>query len=320
MAPRPPSVLPLPPAPSQIRFAPAATAAAISSPVPALSARSASRSSGATRERPEAAATSTIAVDPSRTRANSASIPRPSGSCTRAVRRSPPIASRRTSIVPSPPSAAGHRSACPPASSIPAPMASATCLALRVPLKESGATRNLVVERVDFPLVLVRDDVPLHLQRRRELAGLLREVVGQDLEFLHPLDARELLVHVVQVLLEDRLHLRVVPELGRVRGPALLLAELRALLHVERDQGDQVGPAVADHHALRDVGALLDLGLEVRRRDVLAARGDDDVLLAAGDREVAVGVDLPDVAGVEPAVLQRLPGRLLVLVVALEDV
>jgi hypothetical protein len=33
---------------------------------------------------------------------------------------------------------------------------------------------------------------------------------------------------------------------------------------------------------------LLDLGLEVGGSDVLAARGDDDVLLAAGDLEIAV--------------------------------
>ena len=65
---------------------------------------------------------------------------------------------------------------------------------------------------------------------------------------------------------------------------------------------------------------LLDLGLEVRRRDVLAARGDDDVLLAAGDLDEAVGVDLAEVAGVQPAVDDRLAGRLLVLVIALEYV
>src|SRR5262249_27272496 len=95
----------------------------------------------------------------------------------------------------------------------------------------------------------------------------------------------------------------------------------RALLHVEGDQRDQVRATVPDYDALGDVGALLDLGLEVGGGDVLTAGGDDDVLLAAGDREVAVPVELPDVAGVEPAVLvDRLPGGRLVLVVALEDV
>src|SRR5436190_23178646 len=65
---------------------------------------------------------------------------------------------------------------------------------------------------------------------------------------------------------------------------------------------------------------LLDLGLQIRGCDVLAARGDDDVLLAAGDLHVALGIDLADVAGVKPPVDQGLRRRLGVLVVALEDV
>ena len=149
---------------------------------------------------------------------------------------------------------------------------------------------------------------------------LLGEVARQDLELLHLLDAGELLVHLLDVLLDRLADLRVRGQrLGILRQP-VLLGERRRLLGVERDQGDEVGPAVADHHALRDQRVLLHLGLDVRRGDVLAAGGDDDVLLAAGDLEEAVGVDLADVAGVEPAVDERLAGRLVVLVVALEDV
>ena len=94
-------------------------------------------------------------------------------------------------------------------------------------------------------------------------------------------------------------------------GSPCSLANVGGLLGVERDQRDQVGPAVADHDALGDQRMLLDLGLDVGGRDVLAAGGDDDVLLAAGDLDVAVGVDLADVAGVQPAVDERLAGRLL---------
>src|SRR5690349_10347390 len=155
---------------------------------------------------------------------------RPSGSWAGATRRSPPSASTRISAVPSPPSAAGQRSATPPPSSMPRPIARATSGALRVPLKESGATRNLGVELVDFLLVLLGDDVSLHLQGRRQLAALLREVLGQDLELLHLLHPGEFLVHLVQVLLNHLPHPVVVGELRRIAGPALLLDELRALL------------------------------------------------------------------------------------------
>ena len=60
--------------------------------------------------------------------------------------------------------------------------------------------------------------------------------------------------------------------------------------------------------------------LERGGRDVLAAGRDDDLLLAAGDREEAVGVERAEVAGAEPAVVERRCRRLGVLPVLLEDV
>ena len=64
----------------------------------------------------------------------------------------------------------------------------------------------------------------------------------------------------------------------------------------------------------------LQVVLDVLRRDVLAAGGDEDVLLAVGDVEEAVVVERADVAGLEPAVTpEHGRGRLRVLVVALED-
>src|SRR5580704_14487940 len=60
--------------------------------------------------------------------------------------------------------------------------------------------------------------------------------------------------------------------------------------------------------------------LEHRGRDVLAARSDDRLLLASGDRQIAVIIELTDVAGPEPAVVDRFTRRLLVVVVAAKDV
>src|SRR5262245_11453106 len=200
IAPAPPSVLTLPPAATRILLAPASAAAAISSPVPAVLAASASRSLSATSERPDALATSTAAVLSSASIAKLASIARPRGSWAGAWRSSPPRAPISASTVPSPPSAAGSSVGSTPACRNPRPNASATSAALNVPLNESGQTSQRTaafplpgVKSLDVLLVLVGDDVALHLQRRRQLAALLREVRGKDLELLHLLDPRELL-------------------------------------------------------------------------------------------------------------------------------
>src|SRR5438477_13204913 len=90
----------------------------------------------------------------------------------------------------------------------------------------------------------------------------------------------------------------------------------------EDDQGlDRLAPLLVGDADDADLGhgrmrehPVLDLD----RRDVLAA-ADDDVLLAVGDSEVALVVEGPTVAGVEPAVDDGLAGLLRLLPVALED-
>src|SRR5215212_1320373 len=165
------------------------------------------------------------------------------------------------------------------------------------------------VDRVDRARVLLVHDVALDLQRRRELAGFLREVLRQDLEALDLLHRTDLRVYLVDHLLHLRAHLLT------LRSPLGL-----ELLRVERDQGHEVGAAVAYDHGLGDPAALLEAVLEVGGGDVLAARGDDDVLLAAGDEQEAVLVEAAQVARVQPLALERLVRGLVVLVVALEDV
>ena len=93
--------------------APASTAAAISSPVPALDAASASRSPAATSARPLAAATSTQrrALAVAEQREARARPARPSGSLAAAATTRRRARASSTSIVPSPPSATGARSA-----------------------------------------------------------------------------------------------------------------------------------------------------------------------------------------------------------------
>ena len=68
------------------------------------------------------------------------------------------------------------------------------------------------------------------------------------------------------------------------------------------DHRHQIGPAVASHHGLADLRLERQIALDARRRDHVAARGLDEILLAVGDADIAVGIDLADIAGVQPAV------------------
>ena len=72
-------------------------------------------------------------------------------------------------------------------------------------------------------------------------------------------------------------------------------------LVVEHDQGDHIRPVVAVDQGLADERVLLEEALDVGRGQVLAAGGDDQLFLAVDDLEVAVAVQLADVAGVQPA-------------------
>ena len=81
------------------------------------------------------------------------------------------------------------------------------------------------------------------------------------------------------------------------------------------------GAAVAMHDRLGDPARLLEVVLDVGRSQVLAAGGDDDVLLAAGDPQEAVLVERAEVPGAEPAVgVLGLRGRLGIAPVLAEDV
>src|SRR5579859_4872311 len=89
---------------------------------------------------------------------------------------------------------------------------------------------------------------------------------------------------------------------------------------VERDEGNEIGPAVAIDGHLGDERRFLERVLDVLRRDVLAGGGDDQVFLAVHDAHEAVAVHRANVAGAEPATQREgLVGSSGVVVVARED-
>src|SRR5205807_1278307 len=142
------------------------------------------------------------------------------------------------------------------------------------------------VQRLDLGGEVLRADPALELQRRRQLALGGGEIARQDREPLDLLEAREPGVDLVDDLLDARLR----------------LGGLEAGLRIERDERRDVRASVADDERLRDLLRGLERVLEVLRRDVLAARRDDDVLLPVGEGQEALRVELTHVPGAQPAV------------------
>ena len=74
----------------------------------------------------------------------------------------------------------------------------------------------------------------------------------------------------------------------------------------QHDRGDRHLPegrvASGDDAGVGDRGVVAEDGLDLRRRDVLAA-ADDPVGATVSDRQAAVGVEAPEVAGPQPAVV-----------------
>src|SRR6478672_2370868 len=231
--------------------------------------------------------------------ASSTSIRPPARS--KSMRSAPGVGVNRAKIPPArPPARARGRSRCPPSRPVAKSAASSRVIASLWPSK-TGITRRasacFAVERVERVGVLLVDDVALDLERRRQLAGLLREVVVEDEEALDLLDRGVLRVGPFELGLDELAHSRVAGERGDARVLDPLLARPRDdLLLVERDEHDRVRAAVAVHDRLRDPAGLLHVVLDVRGREVLAAGRDDDVLLPPRDEDVAVLVDARDVA------------------------
>src|SRR5206468_60059 len=180
---------------------------------------------------------------------------------------------------------------------------------------------SLRVHVVDDVLVLRVDERALELHRRRQLVVLRREDLLDEPELLDRLHPGELLVDALDLAPDEVLHVLRATQRGEVRERDVsLLGELGHRLVVDHDEAGEEPAPVADDHGVGDVRRELELVLDLRGRDVLAARGDDDVLHAVGDLHEAARVDAADVAGVRPPVADALRRLLGLAVVAEEDV
>src|SRR6516164_2649158 len=109
----------------------------------------------------------------------------------------------------------------------------------------------------------------------------------------------------IHLILHESLNARMIHQLLAVSKADALFARIslqaREVRHDERT--DKLAPVADDQH-LPDVRLALEEMFELLRRHILAARRLEQMLLAAGNHEVTVRIQLSEVTGVEPAVLE----------------
>src|SRR4051794_20482763 len=168
--------------------------------------------------------------------------------------------------------------------------------------QDCSSHRPRRIHRVDFGGITLVHEAALQLHGRRQLLVLRSELAFDQIESLDGLDAGEIGIDRFDLAPDQVLDLRRATEAGIIRkGDVVVLREFLDILLVDHHEAGEVWPLVADHHGIRDVGRELQLVLDLGRRDVLAARRDDDVLHPVGDLDETFIVDRADVAGVQPA-------------------
>src|SRR3989454_10667254 len=174
-----------------------------------------------------------------------------------------------------------------------------------------------VVKGGDQRGVLFADVAPAHLARARELLVVGVELLVQDdeavdlrisdLGFL-----REVGIHLLDALADQRVDLLARGEIdvAGIRQVALF-RPVAHRLHVDIDEGADLVAFIAEAHGFFHIRKKLQLVLEVLGGEQRTVGERADVLGAIDDLEMAVGIDVARVAGVEPALgVLRLAGRL----------
>ena len=153
--------------------------------------------------------------------------------------------------------------------------------------------------------VALLDGAAADLHAGSEGAVFSGEFVGNDEDALEFLKAREVAVEIFDDALIQGLHLVVGDQVARAKRKTTWLAA-RPIFE-QREVRERSGPPgicacrpATTASAIESV--VFERVLDGLRRDEFAAGSLDQVLLPVGDGEKAVGVEVADVAGLEPAI------------------
>ena len=142
----------------------------------------------------------------------------------------------------------------------------------------------------------------------------------RDDEPPHPLDRRQLLVDPRDDIAERLVKAGIAGERRQIADHPMLLREAGGEFGVGHDDRDQIRPAVAEHHRLGDLRGQRQRAFDPQWRDHVAAGILDEVALPIGDVQIPVGIEMADIAGVQPAIGQRARRSLRIVPVALHDI
>ena len=142
------------------------------------------------------------------------------------------------------------------------------------------------------------------LERRCQLAGRNRQRLGQDAPVADVFDVGVPTVGGVDSRAELGMQIRILRKRLQPHRP-LVVCTCPTLGRglVEREERGQIAAPIADDDGLADQRVCSEVGLDVLGRDVLAVRRDDEILLAAGDPQVAAIVERAEIAGPQPTVV-----------------
>src|SRR5690242_9766710 len=130
--------------------------------------------------------------------------------------------------------------------------------------------RPRAIHRVDLASVALVHEIALQLHGRRQLLVLRRELPLDQHELLDGFDAGEIGIHRLDLAPDQILDLGRAAQAGVIgEGNVVVLRELLDVLMIDHDEAGEIGPLVADHDCIRDIGRKFELVLDLRGRDVL---------------------------------------------------
>src|SRR5882724_1928013 len=163
---------------------------------------------------------------------------------------------------------------------------------------------NIRVQLLDYVVILPFDNASFQLHGESKRTVVEGKVVRQQGKTLDGFILREMRGKPFDLRFDQRTRERMSGDFGVGRKPDLLLGSLGGHRHRIRnhDGGDEF-PPVTHHHGVENIRTRLQRVFDRLRRHEFSRSRLDQVFFPIGNKEIAVFVDVPDVAGVEPAVV-----------------